>query len=111
MTERAYQLPETFLNIVKEDRDYGIFLLEGRNLIFFPAWPEGEWNIGDVLRSSHHRRATNAEMRYYFCQIAPKMNWKRAKVKLWRAVDVFGKEGSRKKEKGIRDRILPTSYA
>jgi hypothetical protein len=37
MTEKAYQLPETFLNIVKEDREYSIFLLEGRNLIFFPA--------------------------------------------------------------------------
>jgi hypothetical protein len=37
MTERAYQLPETFLKVVKEDRDYNIFLLEGEKLIFFPA--------------------------------------------------------------------------
>jgi hypothetical protein len=50
-------------------------------------------------------------MKHYFRQIAPKMDWKRAKVKLWRAVDVFGKEGSRKKEKGITDRILSISSA
>jgi len=36
-------------------------------------------------------------MRYYFRQIAPKMDWKKAKAKLWRSVDSFGKEGSRKK--------------
>ncbi len=30
-------LPESFLAIVKEDRDYGIFLSEGERLIFFPA--------------------------------------------------------------------------
>jgi hypothetical protein len=48
-------------------------------------------------------------MKHYFRQIAPKMDWRKAKVKLWRNVDVFGKEGSRKKEKGIRDRILAKS--
>jgi len=37
MSEKKYQLPETFLKIVKEDRDYSIFLLDGRILIFFPA--------------------------------------------------------------------------
>jgi hypothetical protein len=31
------RLPESFLAIVKEDRDYGTFLLEGERLIFFPA--------------------------------------------------------------------------
>jgi len=45
-------------------------------------------------------------MEYYFHQIAPKMDWRKAKVKLWKSVDVFGKEGSRKKEIGIRNRIL-----
>jgi hypothetical protein len=45
-------------------------------------------------------------MKHYFRQIAPKMDWKKAKVKLWKSVDVFGKEGSRKKEAGIRNRIL-----
>jgi hypothetical protein len=50
-------------------------------------------------------------MRYYLRQIAPKMDWRKAKVKLWKSVDVFGKEGSRKKEKGIRDKILPKSSA
>jgi len=48
-------------------------------------------------------------MRYYFHQIAPKMNWRKAKIKLWKSVDVFGKEGSKKKEKGIKDKILSTS--
>jgi hypothetical protein len=48
-------------------------------------------------------------MKYYFRQIAPKMDWKKAKAKLWRSVDAFGKEGSRKKEKGIKERILLTS--
>jgi hypothetical protein len=37
MTEKVYQLPETFLKIVKEDRKYSIFLLEGEKLTFFPA--------------------------------------------------------------------------
>ena len=37
MIETEFQLPETFLEIVKADRDYGIFLLEGEELIFFPA--------------------------------------------------------------------------
>jgi hypothetical protein len=37
MAEKTYELPETFLRIVKDDRDYSIFLLEGEKLIFFPA--------------------------------------------------------------------------
>jgi hypothetical protein len=37
MTEKEFQLPEMFLKIIKEDRNYGIFLLEGGDLIFFPA--------------------------------------------------------------------------
>jgi hypothetical protein len=32
-----YNLPETFLDIVKEDREHGLFLLKGERLIFFPA--------------------------------------------------------------------------
>jgi hypothetical protein len=36
-------------------------------------------------------------------------NRKRANVKLWRSVDSFGKEGSRKKGKGIKKGILSTS--
>lgn len=37
MSGKEFQLPETFLKIVKENREYSIFLLEGENLIFFPA--------------------------------------------------------------------------
>ena len=37
MSENEYQLPETFLTIRKKDPEYSIFLLEGENLIFFPA--------------------------------------------------------------------------
>ena len=37
MSEIEFQLPETFLRIVKSDPDYGIHLLEGDQLIFFPA--------------------------------------------------------------------------
>ncbi len=37
MAKQAFQLPETFLKIISQDSDYSIFLLEGRNLIFFPA--------------------------------------------------------------------------
>ena len=37
MSEIEYHLPETFLQIVKKDPDYRIFLLDGKNLIFFPA--------------------------------------------------------------------------
>ncbi len=37
MSEIEYQLSETFLKIVKKDHEYGIFLLEGEDLIFFPA--------------------------------------------------------------------------
>ena len=45
-------------------------------------------------------------MEHYFGQISPYADWKVSKVKLWRSVDVFGKEGSRKKEVGIRKRII-----
>jgi len=106
MPDKKYDLPETFLNVVRSDREYGIFLLEGEQLIFFPARPRGEWNIGDVLHSSRHRRATGAEMKYYFDQVAPHMGRPRAKVRLWRKVDVFGREGSIEKEAGIKNRIL-----
>jgi len=37
MSEIEYHLPETLLKIVKKDPDYRIFLLAGKNLIFFPA--------------------------------------------------------------------------
>jgi hypothetical protein len=37
MSEKEFQLPETFLKIVKKDREYSIFLLEGEKVIFFPA--------------------------------------------------------------------------
>jgi len=45
-------------------------------------------------------------MEYYFKQIAPDMDWRIAKSKLWQSVDVFGKEGSVQKEEGIKNRIL-----
>jgi hypothetical protein len=45
-------------------------------------------------------------MEYYFGQAASEMDWREAKAKLWKSVDVFGKEGSTKKEKGIKNRIL-----
>ncbi len=106
MSELNYNLSETFLKIVRMDRKYSIFLLEGEKLIFFPAWPKGEWNIGDVHHSSRHRRAGDTEMEYYFKQIAPDMDWREAATKLWRSVDVFGKEGSVQKEEGIKSRIL-----
>ena len=37
MSEKEYALPETYLKIVGEDKDYSIFLLEGHDLIFSPA--------------------------------------------------------------------------
>jgi hypothetical protein len=37
MAPKKYQLPETFLKVIQGDRVYGIFLLEGEKLIFFPA--------------------------------------------------------------------------
>ena len=106
MSEKEYALPETYLKIVGEDKDYSIFLLEGHDLIFSPAWPTGEWNIGDVHHSSRHRRATDREMEFYFSQLSPKMDWQEARVALWRSVDVFGKEGSPEKERAIKNRIL-----
>lgn len=45
-------------------------------------------------------------MKHYFDQIAPRLDWTEARIKLWRSVDVFGKEGSAEKEKEIRNRIL-----
>lgn len=45
-------------------------------------------------------------MEHYLGQVAPDMEWRQAKVKLWRSVDVFGKEGSTEKEEGIKNRIL-----
>jgi hypothetical protein len=50
--------------------------------------------------------ASDREMRHYFEQIVPHMDWREAKEALWTSVDAFGTEGSRKKEKGIRDQIL-----
>jgi hypothetical protein len=37
------------------------------------------------------------------------MDWKEAKVKLWRSVEVFGIEGSPEKEQGIETQILQSS--
>lgn len=37
MAEKGFELPLTLRQIVKQDRDYSIFLLEGGELIFFPA--------------------------------------------------------------------------
>jgi hypothetical protein len=53
-----------------------------------------------------HRRATDTETEFYFRQIAPEMDWREAKLKLWRSVDVFGPEGSPEKESAIRTQIL-----
>ena len=45
-------------------------------------------------------------MEFYFQQLAPEMNWREAKLKFWRSVDVFGTEGSPEKEEAIRTQIL-----
>ncbi len=45
-------------------------------------------------------------MEHYFRLIAPEMPWTEARVKLWKSLDVFGKEGSPEKEEAIRRRIL-----
>jgi hypothetical protein len=37
MSDEAYQFPESLLKIVGENWDYGIYLLEGKEIIFFPA--------------------------------------------------------------------------
>jgi hypothetical protein len=37
MAEREFDLPITLCRIIKENRDYGVFLLKGEELIFFPA--------------------------------------------------------------------------
>jgi hypothetical protein len=37
MSAEGYQLPGTLRRIVRENRDHGIYLLEGNNLISFPA--------------------------------------------------------------------------
>lgn len=37
MAEMDFELPATLRPIVKQNRDYSIFLLEGEELIFFPA--------------------------------------------------------------------------
>ena len=37
MNTEDYQLPETLLNVVRENRDSRIYLLDGKELIFFPA--------------------------------------------------------------------------
>jgi hypothetical protein len=42
----------------------------------------------------------------YFGQIAQETDFEQARKSLWRSVDVFGKEGSRKKERGIERAIL-----
>jgi hypothetical protein len=37
MAGEAFRLRETRLKVIKENREYGIFLLDGGKLIFFPA--------------------------------------------------------------------------
>ena len=37
VTENGFELAVTLRQIVKQDRNYSIFLLEGGELIFFPA--------------------------------------------------------------------------
>ena len=37
MAGKEFHLPPTRLKIIKENREYGIFLLEREKLIFFPA--------------------------------------------------------------------------
>jgi len=45
-------------------------------------------------------------MEHYFRQLAPEMEWTAARTKLWRSVEVLGKEGSKEKEEAIKNRIL-----
>ncbi len=45
-------------------------------------------------------------MEFSFRQIAPGIDWREAKVKLWRSVEVFGIEGSSEKEEGIENQIM-----
>jgi len=45
-------------------------------------------------------------MAHYFRQIAPELDLEEARKALWRGVDVFGKEGSREKERGIERSVL-----
>ena len=37
MAEKDFELPVTLRQIIREEREYSIFLLEGGELIFFPA--------------------------------------------------------------------------
>lgn len=37
MTQAEFDLPETLLDVIKEDHEYSIFLLQGERLILFPA--------------------------------------------------------------------------
>jgi hypothetical protein len=37
MSARHFELPETFLKVVRYDQEYSILLLEGQGLMFFPA--------------------------------------------------------------------------
>ncbi len=37
MSAKDFELPETFLKVVRYDEQYSILLLEGGNLVFFPA--------------------------------------------------------------------------
>lgn len=37
MVQTGCDLPETFLRVINEDREYSIFLLEGEKRILFPA--------------------------------------------------------------------------
>lgn len=105
MSEQQRYLPETFLRIVRKDFGYGIFMLEGEELIFFPAWPFGEWDLGEVHHSNRHRRATDAEMAHYLVKIGPRLGLETARKRFWRSLDNLGKEGSREKEIAIEERI------
>ena len=94
------------MKIIKENREYGIFLLDDGFSIFHPAWPANIWNIGDVRDIETRRRLSDEEAKPYLELIEPQLPWEQAKEKLWRSCASLGDAGTKEKELNIQKAIF-----
>lgn len=94
------------MKVIKENREYGIFLLDDGFSIVHPAWPTNIWNIGDVRDIETRRKLSDDEVKKYMNLIEPEIPWEKAREKLWRSCSSLGDPGTKEKEKNIQTAIL-----
>lgn len=94
------------MKVIKENREYGIFLLDDGFSIVHPAWPTSIWNIGDVRDIGTRRRLSDEEVKINMELIEPKLSWEQAKEELWRNCSSLGEPGTKEKEQNIQTAIF-----